>query len=184
MSGQDPDRFVPCPFTLAIDTREQAAFDFRSLRADKKDGGGPLIIKTKRMTLKTGDYSIEGLEEEVSIERKELGDFLNCVGSDRERFEKQLNRLNALRFSAIVIEADWLRVLRGTPHSKLLPKTIVRSVIGWQMDYVPRIHWWFAPTRRHAEGFTYRMLDRFYRKHGTGSGNCEDGQKDGRGKMA
>ena len=165
----DVENFIIVPYTVIIDTREQSAYDFRNLKADKKDGGGPLLIKTDRKALATGDYSIEGLQNEVAIERKELGDFLHCVGTDRERFKKQLARLQSLQYGAVMVEADWLRVLRGTPHSKLNPKSISRSVIGWQMDDFPGVHWWFVSTKRQAEQFTFRILDRYYRKHGSGT---------------
>jgi len=100
----------------------------------------------------------------VAVERKSLEDFFGCVGSDRERFEKQLARLDELPVGVMMIEADWQRVLRGAPNSKLLPKTVVRSVIAWQQDYFPGVHWWFAPGKRAAEVFTFRMLQRFWKK--------------------
>jgi ERCC4-type nuclease len=151
------------PYTLLIDTREQAAWDFKGMQADMKDGGGTIILKTKRAGLKTGDYSIEGLEDQVAIERKSLEDFFHCVGSDRSRFENQLERLNALPCGRMVIEADWERMLRGCPNSKLKPKTVVRSVISWQMDAFPNVHWWFMPGKRLAEVVAFRILDRYWR---------------------
>ena len=63
----------------------------------------------------------------------------------------------------MMIEADWRRVLQGAPNSKLNPKTVVRSVIAWQLNYMPRVHWWFAPGKNAAEVFTFRILDRFWK---------------------
>ena len=173
------EEFKPVDFTVVVDTREQAPWKFKNIKGDKSDSVrvktplGPkpsrlvvptLIVSTTRKAMKTGDYSIEGLEDRVAIERKSLEDLFGCVGGDRNRFEKQLSRLNEMEFGAMVIEADWQRVLRGLPQSQLKPKTVLRSVIAWQMNYFPNIHWWFAPGVRLAELFSFRMLDRFWKK--------------------
>lgn len=154
------------PYTIIQDSREQSVWDFKDMRADAKDGGGIIILKTKRAALKTGDYSIEGLEDKVAIERKSLEDFFHCVGSDRSRFERQLERLNELHCGRMVIESDWERILRGCPKSKLKPKTVVRSVISWQMNRFPNIHWWFLPGKRAAELVAFRILDKYWKDHG------------------
>lgn len=158
--------YTTCPFTVVVDSREQSSYDFRNLHADKKEGGGPLIIKTERKALKTGDYSIVGLEDQVAIERKEMGDLFHCMGSDRKRFERQLERLNEMPFPFLVVEAGLDRIRRGHERSKLLPKTVFRSVIAYQVDYFPRIHWWFAPGKLFAEHITFRMLQRYWNSHG------------------
>jgi len=43
--------------------------------------------------LPTGDYSILGAERRVTIERKTLADFYACVGRERKRFEREMERL-------------------------------------------------------------------------------------------
>ena len=161
------------PFTVIVDTREQSAFDFRIIKADSKGlkPGEPtpvIIVPTKRVALKTGDYSIEGYEDRIAVERKSLEDFFHCVGSDRSRFEQQLTRLNELECPSMMIEADWARIMKGCPNSKLKPKTVLRSVIAWQQDYFPRVHWWFAPGKGAAEVFTFRILNRFWEKRISG----------------
>ena len=153
----------PLPYAIIIDSREQSPFDFRDLPADKKEGGGYIIVQTKRQALRTGDYSIEGMEERISIERKSIEDLFNCVGNDRDRFERQLMRLNELEKPFLVVEADWARIAKGCVHSKLQPKTVIRSVIAWQMNYFPKVHWWFCSGKREAELCTFRILDRFWK---------------------
>jgi len=44
-------------------------------------------------TLATGDYSIAELESVVAIERKSQADMLSCIGGERERFEREVQRL-------------------------------------------------------------------------------------------
>lgn len=168
------EQFKPNPFTVLVDTREQSAFKFQNIKGDKSDAVKvgkekvipTLIVPVEHKGLKTGDYSIKGLEDRVSIERKSLEDFFHCVGSDRDRFVRQLERLNQLERGVMMIEADWNRILQGAPRSELLPKTVVRSVMAWQQDYFPNVHWWFLGTKRRAELFTFRLLDRFWKKKG------------------
>ncbi len=164
MAKSQPD-FDVCPFTVIIDTREQAPFSFRDIDNLKRYGGKPLIIPTEKSGLNTGDYSIKGMESRMAIERKEMGDFFNCCGSDRERFERQLARLNELEFGCMVIEAGWTMIMRGHRESKMEPESIRGSVIAWQMEYFPRVHWWFCDGKRFAEVTTFRILDRWWRNH-------------------
>lgn len=172
--GQSETEFATRPYTIIIDTREQSAFSFRDIRSDSREGGGPIILKTERKALKSGDYSIDGVQERCAIERKSLEDLFHCVGSDRERFLKQLERLNELECAALVVEADWPRVLKGCPHSQLKPKTVYRSVISWQQrNRYPNIHWWFCPGKRFAEITTFRILDRFWKASGEEQGREE-----------
>lgn len=154
--------FKLCPFTVIIDTREQAPFHFRTLKADADSGRVPLVVEVERKGIPTGDYSIVGHESSIAIERKSLPDLLHCCGQDRDRFQKQLDRLNELQVAALVVEADWTALLKGHPMSKISPKTVYRSIIAWQQR-LPNIHWWLCPGRAFAETTTFRILERFHR---------------------
>ena len=158
--------YIACPFTVIIDSREQSSYSFRNIRTGAKDNNTPLIIKTERRGLATGDYAIAGLEDRCAVERKEMGDLFNCMGADRERFEQQLSRLNELDFGCVVVEADLMRIRRGHERSKLNPKTVHRSVIAYQIDYFPNVHWWFCPGKGYSEQTTFRILERYWKSHG------------------
>lgn len=106
---------VPFPATIVIDTREQSPFTFEGIRSDACDGGGPLVVGFARSTLASGDYSVVGLEEVVGVERKSLADLYSTIGQHRERFERELARLNEFRFAAVVVEADWRNILGAWP---------------------------------------------------------------------
>jgi len=164
-SQSNPNEFHVYPFTVIVDTREQSAFGFRGLRADARDGGGEAIIKTERRTLKTGDYSVVGMEDQVTVERKELGDLFNCMGQDRRRFEDQLRRLNEMQHGVLVVEAGFDRIMRGHSMSDMKPKSVLRSIMAYQMKPEFRnIHWWCCPSRAFAERVTFRILEMFWRK--------------------
>lgn len=154
------------PFEVLIDTREQLPFAFAGLLADAAQGGGPLEVRTRRWTLQQGDYSIGGFEGRVAVERKSLEDLYGTLGSGRQRFVAELERLSAppMEFAAVVVEADFWEILTAPPvYSKLPPKTVHRSVIAWQQRY-PSIHWWTLRNRRLAEITTFRILERFWKE--------------------
>lgn len=181
---------LACGFTVLVDQREKLPFQFQNLFASAKHGKRPLEITVRACNLPTGDYSVDGLHlppenrkwipqppRGIAIERKSLTDLYNTLGQHRQRFERELVRLNAYAFAAVVVEADWLTVLQSPPErSQLLPKTIYRSVIAWQQRYV-NVHWWFASNRRFAEVTTYRLLEMFWRTHGR-SGERGEGRKE------
>lgn len=153
------------PFTIIIDTREQAPFRFNDLYSPRKDKDGnliPLVVQQELAGLKTGDYTIAGLEGQTAVERKSLSDFLHCCGNDRERFEGgQLARLHGLKVAAVVVEASWPAILSGGGRSEINRKAVFRSVLAWQIR-MPNIHWHFCYSRRFAEIVTFRFLERFY----------------------
>lgn len=155
--------FAVCPFVIAVDSREGAPWHFRSIRADAKDKNATLIVRTERKGLATGDYSIVGHENQIAIERKEKGDCFHCMGADRERFEKQVQRLSELPHGYVIVEADWLSVFAGHPQSQLRPKVIHRTVISWTLRY-PTVNWFFAPTRAFAEATCFRLLESYWKK--------------------
>ena len=157
----DPPAF-PC--TVVIDTREQAPYSFAHIPADAHQGEGLLAIRTEVRTLRSGAYSLAGYEHRVAVERKSKADLFGTVGQGRERFERELARLNGMQFACVVVEAEWSEVMGDPPrHTRLSPKTIFRSVLAWQQRF-PRVHWHFWPPRRAAEIVTFRVLERFWKE--------------------
>ena len=105
-----------------IDTREQAPFTFERL-------------STERGTLDTGDYSVKALEHLVVVERKSLPDLLACIGAERKRFKRELQRLKAYRFRLLVIEADAAVLEAGEWRSKLHPSHVLGALAAWTAQY-------------------------------------------------
>ena len=89
---------VPKP-TVLVDTREQAPLGLA--RFDNWIGG------CRTATLETGDYSIEGMESLVCLERKSLVDLVGTLMHQRERFFRQLERMQAFPYRAILVEASY-----------------------------------------------------------------------------
>jgi len=152
---------IPCPFTILVDGREKAPYTFSGIRANADRGHRILEIPRKWAHLQTGDYTIEGMEDLVAVERKSLEDLYSTLGQHRERFEREMQRLAAMEHAAVVIEADWWRILQRPPTmSRLLPKTVFRTALSWAERY--GVHWLAMPDRRLAEITTFRILECFF----------------------
>lgn len=157
------DEFGTFKGKVVIDTREQRPYQFLYLCADAADGRGQIIVLTETAKLNAGDYSLAGHEREFAIERKSFPDLFGTLGSGRDRFERELERLKTYKYAAIVVEAQWSKILKGYSRSQLNPKTVFRSVIAWQQRY-PAVHWWFCVNRSMAETTTFRIIERFWRE--------------------
>ena len=160
------ESFVYCPFTVGIDTREQRPYQFLGLRANTDKKHARLAIRTERVNLKTGfgDYTILELPK-IAIERKSKEDLYSSIGQRRENFEERLVRMGGgpgSWYAAVVIEAEISELVAEPPaHTKLNPKSLMRTILAWQMRY-PTVAWWFLPNRSAAEAWTFRLLERFW----------------------
>jgi ERCC4-type nuclease len=96
---------IPKP-TVLVDTREQMPLP---LAANHRNW----IAAERRAALRTGDYSIEGMESLIALERKSLADLVDCTITSRERFLACCGRLARFRWKAILIEASYEDIKRG-----------------------------------------------------------------------
>lgn len=160
--GRTIDRYF-CPFAVLVDSREQAPFTFEGLKCDADRKHKPLVVEWRWHGLKTGDYSIDGFEGRVAVERKSLADLYgSVVGDRRDRFEAEHQRMAAMETAAVVVEADWPTIMSNPGGSKLDPKTIYRTWLSWSIRY--GVPWYAMPGRRSAEVTTFRFLEMFWRQ--------------------
>lgn len=144
-----------CPFEVIVDTREQAPFHFLSIDPWS-------IIPLWHTGLETGDYSITGFQNRITIERKSISDFLGSITAGRERFEREFERMSKMEFAAVVVEGEYAEVLEYASEStKVLPKSIVGTVDAWRIRY--GVHFIFCMSRRHAERQTFGLLYQFWK---------------------
>jgi ERCC4-type nuclease len=141
------------PLQIVVDSRERL----------------PFLYKTAfTRTLKTGDYSVLGLEDRVTIERKRVGELFQCAGRDRKRFERELERLSSFEYAAIVIEGDLADILKPQQFSQVSPRTVVSSLVSWSVRF--GVHVYFAGSRPLARALTYRILEKFSKYRGVNHG--------------
>lgn len=163
-----PPLFVPFPATVLIDQREKLPYAFAGLRADKSDTGGRpglILVQSRVCHLETGDYTLGGYAERYAVERKSLEDLYGTLGQHRDRFEHELCRLNLLPEGGdVVIEASVDDIAERPPEfSRLLPKTVTRSIQAWRFRF-RNVHWWTMPNRRYAEAWTFQLLRRVWKE--------------------
>lgn len=136
---------------VIIDSREQTPFSFQ---AECYTG-----TTTATGTLDTGDYSLAGLEDKIAIERKSLPDFVACLGRERERFQRELQRAAALDAFAVVIEGTWEQLAQGQYRSRINPHAACQSVCAFTARLgTPFL---FAGTRAAAEYLTHSLLKQY-----------------------
>jgi len=132
-------------FVIVADTREQHPYSFP--------------CATNRKALAAGDYSVEGLEDRVAVERKSLPDFVHSVIHDHARFERELVVLSSYEASCVVVEADLDAVLRGTRGDDLRgarPESILGAALHVTLRYGVPVFW--CGSRQAARAFTEAYL--------------------------
>lgn len=98
------------PFTILADSREKAIPPF------------PEGVTVERATLHEADYTTPRLRSVAVIERKSVCDLASTLSWGRERFDREVRRLQPYRWRCVVVEGDLTEVYRVTsmhPHSIL-----------------------------------------------------------------
>jgi ERCC4-type nuclease len=112
------------PATIVIDTREQEPYSFDSR-----------LVAAVRRALPAGDYSIEGLEERVAVERKSLDDFVSTVIHARPRFREELRKFARYRAACVVVEAGVADVLLQRYRGEAHPNAVIGSALSIILDF-------------------------------------------------
>lgn len=147
-------------YTIIIDTREQQPWSFKhhSIASKKLDAG---------------DYSLEGFENILAIERKKsVCEIANNVVESR--FKDALERLGQLKYSFILLEFDLENVLnypigstlpkRLWDKTKITPTFLLRNILDWELKYNIKI--FFCGSASNAEQLAeYIFRKIFYTEH-------------------
>jgi len=87
------------------DSREKKPWDYSR---DTSFGGQEVAA------LKSGDYSIKGLENVITIERKkDANELIANFTTDKDRLYREIERLKEYKFAAIVIEQSLTQLLNA-----------------------------------------------------------------------
>lgn len=112
---------IPKEFKIVIDTREQNPYKFGKI---------PTIVKK----LDSGDYSIEGLEHLVIIERKSQLDFYGSIGNGRDRFVRMWDRLLEHQFLGLIIECNEFELLLPeVTYSEIEKNSVYATIISFEI---------------------------------------------------
>jgi len=135
-------KLKPEHVVAVVDSREQRPWDLTPLQSITD-------------TLVTGDYSVRGLEHVVCLERKSLPDLLSCVGGQRARFEREVQRLLAYPTRALIVESTWEQIETGQWRSRVHSSAVIGSLLGWVAAGLPVI---MAGDHQRAGQFASRLL--------------------------
>lgn len=156
-----------CPFTIYVDDREIMGghpFTFQGFVSDAKEGRLPVVVKTEVIRLRTGDYSIVGLQDQITVERKAPEDLIKTLTQRRDNFFDELERMRAFEQAVIVVEAGWDKVCDLIPQiSQANPKSVIRTILAIQQDF-NTVQWAFMPDREWAHRYTFQFLKRYYQR--------------------
>jgi ERCC4-type nuclease len=83
----------------------------------------------------TGDYSIEGFEQVLTVERKSLPDLVKTVVTDWQRFSRQLRRMSAMDVAIIVCEAPVTALMDKQYVSDINPLSVRGKLNAIQLDF-------------------------------------------------
>jgi ERCC4-type nuclease len=133
------------------DAREQIPYAFEHSRY-----AGVVV---EEGSLPTGDYSLQGLENHVAVERKSLDDLIACLSQGRERFERELIRAQGLEAFLVVVEAHFVDLARGEYRSRMDGHAAAQSVLAFMARY--RVPFFFAGSRAAAEYATFSFLKQY-----------------------
>lgn len=141
---------VTTPLPILADSREQAPFTF---------AGFPCTVEV--VTLATGDYSVAGFAARIAVERKSLPDLVGCLGRDRERFQRELERLRGYDAAAVVCESPLVELRQHRYASRLDAEAAWQSCLAFMQRF--RVPFIFAAGREDAEAATFDFLRHFAR---------------------
>ena len=108
--------------TVIVDTREQNPFSFARFRG--------WFAGIKRKALKVGDYSVVGLEEVCTVERKDLPDLIHSFTSDRAVFVDRLRKMSRYPHRFLVVTAALSEVKSPYGGTSINPNRITQSLIA------------------------------------------------------
>ena len=129
-------------FTIIIDTREQQPWTFQE-------------YTTAHQKLDTGDYSIQGLEHIICVERKKsVSEFANNIVESR--FKDVVMRMSQFKYSFLLLEFDLDDVLKYPIGStvpkkmwdkvKISPAFLVKNIIDLQLQHNIQVYFCGSPS--------------------------------------
>lgn len=148
-------------FTVARDSREQKGNGWWFEESDRCAG---TIVKT----LQTGDYTIEGYESLLCIERKaSTGEFAKNI--TEARFDRELERMESFRYPFVILEFSLRDIINfpknsGIPQHKwseikIKPQFMLKRLVEYQVKYKSKIIFADYYGAQMAESIFKRIVD-------------------------
>lgn len=140
------------------DTREQNPWQFENAEA---------------ASLKTGDYTVKGLEDKVCVERKGcVEELAGNLGREFERFERELTRMNPFPHKFIVCEFPFIDIAtypqscsskKARDSARMSGKFLLKRLTEIQLKY--NVHIMFFDSRDEAVMYVESLFRRINEKY-------------------
>ena len=118
--------------TIIIDTREQRPLEITHYQFEVA-------------TLPVGDYGIRGFSDFTNprfiVERKSLSDLVGSLSQGRARFMREVVKMRAFEFKALLIEARRFDVESHAYSSDMTPASVLASLDAIQVRNAVQIEW-------------------------------------------
>ena len=166
MAGKAP------AYKVIKDTREQDGYTFESFTGRYTSCKGMVVKK-----LDTGDYSLEGLEDRLCIERKgRVSELAINLGKDKARFMREIERMQEFEFPFLVLEFSLDDVIKfpegadipegNMSKVKITGKYLLKMLVEIQMNY--NIPVYFCDNKRNAKTLINSIFKRVNERCSTG----------------
>lgn len=118
------------PFKIIRDSREKKGHGWYFRATAHCDG-----MDVRK--LETGDYSVEGYEDMIMIERKSIPDLWGSLLAGRDRFMREMDRAKKIPARYLVIEGTLKDVQKGVPprFSTVRSDYIIANLISLEQKY-------------------------------------------------
>ncbi len=136
---------TPATITILCDTREPWPHPWARCL--------PEHVHLVRAMLPTGDFALRGFETGAIVERKTVSDLLGCIGTGRDRFERELSRAAGLQKFCVVAEGTLTDLLAET--RAIHRQAIIGTLAAWTRRHCPFV---FAGGQFLAAEFAWRFL--------------------------
>lgn len=133
---------------IVVDTSEQAPLNF--MRAYVKQ------------SLDTGDYSLEGYENLICVERKSLNDLVKSVIHDWIRFSKCLRRMAAMDIAFIAVEAPVTALMERQYVGEALPQSVRGKLNSILVNF--GVHTVFYDNRETMAAWIENLFDHYEKR--------------------
>ena len=142
---------VPKPMVV-IDSAEHMGYTFERFTN--------WLAGSVRKRLKTGDYTILGMEEELAVERKTIPDLVKSIIQEGSDFIQKCERLSVFKKKCIVIEGSLTSLKVPYEDSQAHPNAVFGSLLAAQERWDIPVY--FLDNFLLAEEFVASMLSKYH----------------------
>jgi len=147
------------PLHILVDRREKMPWSWEKQRATKSH-----ILTFKKVTIRTGDYTLRGQEKKFCIERKGCSDLAQSCTTGHARFRREHERMTKIvaggGFAIVIIEDSLASVLRYADSRRKGDAARILGTLGtWTLTY--HVPWIFAGDRPTAQRIALDLMTKW-----------------------